>query len=136
MAIKLRVIAFKELAEKQACSKEESAANFEKDVCIRKAFGVVSPDRSEAICFDPQEIQDLIAELDSGKVSLAYLAEELNLTSSQTHYVVAHLQKTGQIDGELTYSTFTTSSASRLSKLQKAKTHKQEHRQKMREKRR
>jgi hypothetical protein len=126
---------FKDLAQKLACSKEEALATFKKEVKLGKTFCVMSPDASEAICFDPQEIQDLIAELSSGKISLANLTEQLNLSSYQIHLVIEYLLKTGQIAGELTYNTFTSNSASKLWLLQKTSKQKREHRRKMREKR-
>lgn len=102
---------------------------------IGNAVLIMSPDGAEAVCFDPQELQDLTAELSSGKISLAYLAEQLKLTPYQLHYVVEHLQKTNQVKGELTYSTFTSNSTSRILLLEKAKAHKREHRRMMRKKR-
>ena len=132
----MQVIDFKDIAQKQACTKEEVINNFEKELSTGNANCIMLPDKAEAICFDPQEIQDLITELSSGKISLSYLAEQLKLTGYQLHFVIEHLQKTGQITGELTYNTFTTNSASKILLLQKAKAHKREHSRKMREKRR
>ena len=129
------VIDFQDLAEKQACSKEEVLRKFEEELSAGKDNCIMLPDKAEAICFDPQEIQDLITELSSGKISLSYLAEQLKLTGYQLHFVIEYLQKTGKITGELTYNTFTSNSTSILLLLQKAKAHKREHRRKMREKR-
>lgn len=131
----LKVIVFKDLAQKQACSEEEIATAFQKEISIEKTFCVMSADGSEAICFGPSEIQDLITELSSGKVSLANLAEQLNLTIYQIHFIIKYLQKTDQISGELTYNTFTSNGASKLLLLQKASRHKRKHRLKMSEKR-
>lgn len=97
---------------------------------------ISSPDKSEAICFKPQELEDLIAELSSGRINLDYLAGHLKLTSHQLHYVIEYLLKTGRVNGELTYSTFTSSGASRLLHLEKAAAHKREHRRQMMEKNR
>ncbi|NLF88036.1 hypothetical protein GX563_04350 [Candidatus Bathyarchaeota archaeon] len=95
---------------------------------------IVSPDKTEAVCFEPQELEELIAELSSGRIALDYLAEHLKLTCHQLYYVVEHLRKTGKVSGELTYSTFTSSGTSKLLHLEKIKVQKRMHRQKMREK--
>ncbi len=89
----------------------------------------------QAVCFESQELEDLIAELLSGRINLDYLAEHLKLTSHQLHYVIEHLLKTGKLSGELTYSTFTSRSTSKLLHLEKMKAQKREHRRKMSEKR-
>ena len=118
----MHVIDLKDPAQKQATS--------ENATCI------LSPDRSEAICFESQELEDLTAELSSGRIALDYLAEHLKLTCHQLHYVVEYLQKTGRVTGELTYSTFTSSGTSKLLHLEKAAAHKREHRRQMHEKNR
>jgi hypothetical protein len=118
----LHVINLKDSAQKQATS--------------GNAICVLSPDKAEIICFDPQELEDLTNELSSGRIALDYLAEHLKLSYHQLHYVVEHLQKTGEVSGELTYSTFTSSGASRLLHLEKATAHKREHRRQMQEKNR
>lgn len=84
---------------------------------------------------DEQELEDLTAELSSGRLALDYLAEHLKLSCHQLHYIVEYLQKTGRVSGELTYSTFTYSGASKLLHLEKMKAQKRMHRQKVREKR-
>jgi hypothetical protein len=117
----LHVIDLKDSAEKQATSEDAT--------CI------LSPDRSEAICFESQELEDLTSELSSGRIALDYLAEHLKLTCRQLYYVVEYLQKTGRVSGELTYRTFTSSGASKLLHLEKMKAQKRMHRQTMREKR-
>ncbi|HSV49149.1 MAG TPA: hypothetical protein VLH35_02450 [Candidatus Acidoferrales bacterium] len=130
----MRIIDFKVLAEKQACSKEEVIRKFVKEFSSSERIYIMSPDKAEAICFDPQEIQDLTTELSSGKIALSYLAEQLKLTGYQRYFVIEYLQKTGQITGELTYNTFTSNSTSKILLLEKSKAHKREHRRKMREK--
>jgi hypothetical protein len=102
----------------------------------RDAVFIISPDKSEAVCLTPQELEDLTAELSSGRIALDYLAEHLKLTSHQLHYIIEYLQKTGKVSGELTYSTFTSSSTSKLLHLEKAAAHKREHRRQMMEKNR
>jgi hypothetical protein len=82
----LRVIDLKNLARKQA--------TLENTICI------LSPDKSEAICFDPLELEDLTTELTSGRIALDYLAEYLKLTCHQLHYIIEDLQKTGRVSGE------------------------------------
>jgi hypothetical protein len=62
--------------------------------------------RLEAICFKPNDIEALTDELSSGKISLANLAEQLNLTVYQVRLVLQYMLKTNRINGELTYSTF------------------------------
>ena len=116
----LRVIDLKDSAQKQTTPPNE--------ICI------LSPDKAEAISFDPQELEDLASELSSGRINLDYLAEHLKLSCRQLHYVVGYLQKTGKVNGELTYSTFTSSGASKLMHLEKAVAHKREHRRQMQEK--
>jgi hypothetical protein len=118
----LHVIDLKDPAQKQATS--------ENTTCI------LSPDKSEAVCFELQELEDLIAELSSGRIALDYLAEHLKLTGHQLHYVIEHLQKNGRVTGELTYNTFTSSGTSRLLHLEKVAAHKREHRRQMQEKNR
>jgi hypothetical protein len=118
----LRVIDLKDSAQKQATP--------ENAICF------LSPDKSEAVFFEPQELEDLIAELSSGRIALDYLAEHLKLSCHQLHYVVEYLLKTGRVNGELTYSTFTSSGTSKLLHLQKAAAHKREHRRQMMEKNR
>ena len=92
------------------------------------------PNKTELISFESDELEVLIADVSSGKVSLSFLAEALKLDVYQVHVIVQHLQATGRIDGELTYNTFTSKSASKKLHLQKAKTHKQAHRLNMRKK--
>jgi hypothetical protein len=117
----LHVINLNDQAEKQATS--------ENALCF------LSPDKSEAVCFETQELGDLISELSSGRIALDYLAEHLKLTCRQLHYVIEHLLKIGKVSGELTYSTFTSSGTSKLLHLEKMKAQKREHRRKMSEKR-
>jgi hypothetical protein len=81
-----------------------------------------------AICFEPNDIEALIAELSSGRISLANLAEQLNLTAYQVRLVLEHLLKTNVIEGELTYGTFISKVASKKILLEKAKEHKRNHR--------
>lgn len=117
----MNVIGLKDSAQKQTTS--------ENTTCI------LSPDRAEAICFESQELENLTAELSSGRIALDYLAEHLKLSLHQLHYVVECLKKTGRVSGELSYSTFTSSGTSKLLHLEKMKAQKRMHRQKMREKR-
>jgi hypothetical protein len=118
----LRVINIKDPAQKQATPIDAT--------CI------LSPDKSEAVCFELQELEDLTAELSSGRIALDYLAEHLKLSLHQLHYIVEYLQKAGRVSGELTYNTFTSSGTSRLLHLEKATAHKREHRRQMQEKKR
>jgi hypothetical protein len=117
----LRVIDLKDSAQKRVVPEEVN--------CI------LSSDKAEAVCFERQELEDLISELSSGRIALDYLAEHLKLSVHQLRYVVEHLLKTGRIRGELTYSTFTSSGTSKLLHLEKMKAQKRMHRQKMRERR-
>jgi hypothetical protein len=118
----LQVLKYEDIAQKQ--------------VCPEKAVLITSPDKSEAIFFEPQELKDLTSELSSGRIALDYLAEHLKLSCHQLHYVVEYLLKTGRVNGELTYNTFTSSGTSKLLHLEKAAAHKREHRRQMMEKNR
>lgn len=95
--------------------------SLQKQATSENAICILSPDKAEAICFEPQELEDLISELSSGRIALDYLAEHLKLSLHQLHYIVGHLQKTGRVSGELTYNTFTSSGASKLLHLEKMK---------------
>lgn len=118
----MKVIDLKDSAQKQTVA--------ENTICI------LSPDKSEAVCFESQELEDLTDELSSGRIALDYLAEHLKLSCHQLHYVVEYLVKAGRVSGELTYNTFTSSGALKLMHLEKMKAQKRMHIQKMREKRR
>jgi hypothetical protein len=128
----LKVIDFKDEAKKKNGSIEEVRRNFEKDFDKESILGIIAPNKTEAICFERNDIEALITELSSGKASLANLAEQLNLTVYQVSLVLQYLLKTNQIDGELTYSTFISKVALRKTLLEKAKVRKRNHRLKVR----
>jgi hypothetical protein len=132
----LKVTQFKDEAKKSGVSVEAVRSAFESDLDRGLIQGIIAPNQIEAICFEIGEIEELVAELSSGKISLSNLAEQLNLSDYQLRTVVQHLQKTNRIDGELTYSAFVTKASSRKTALQKAKEHKRLHRLKMRSKQR
>lgn len=117
MWISLQVIKYTDIMQKQ--------------VLPQNTVLILSPDRSEAVCFEPQELEDLTAELSSGRITLDYLAEHLKLSCHQLHYVVEYLKKTSRVNGELTHSTFTSRGTSKLLHLEKSKMQKREHRRKM-----
>jgi hypothetical protein len=132
----LKVTQFKDEAQKRSVSIEAIREGFEEDFDKGAVLGIIAPNKTEAICFEPAEIEDLVCELSSGKVSLINLAEQLNLTIYQIRLVVQYLLKTNRIDGELTYSSFVTKASVKKTSLQKAVVHKRNHRIKMRNKQR
>jgi Trp operon repressor len=129
--VNLKATQFKVEAQKRGVSIEAVRCAFEKDFGKGLICGIITPDRTEALCFELQEIEALIAELSSGKISLANLSEQLNLSIYQISLVVQHLLRTKQIDGELTYNTFTSRASLRKTSLQKAAEHKRNHRMKI-----
>jgi hypothetical protein len=131
----LQVIVFKELAQKKACSEEEAMCQLEAELSCGDSVFVISPDKKEALCVACNEVQDLIAELACGKISLENLAEQLRISSYQVHYLIEYMLNGCLVEGILTHSTFTAGSASKSLQLQKAAAHKHEHRRKMQEKR-
>jgi hypothetical protein len=131
----LKVTQFKKEAQKQAIPIEPIRQAFEEALAQKNLFGVISPDKTEAICFGQDEIDALVSELSNGKIELTYLAQQLNLTDYQLYLVLQYLLKTNRIDGELTYSTFVSKDAARKVLYQKAVAHKRLHRLKMMHKR-
>jgi hypothetical protein len=128
----LKVTQFKDEAQKRRVSIEAIKSTFENDLDQGLIKGIIAPNDTEAICFEPDEIEELVIELSSGKISLTNLAEQLNLSVYQVRVVLQYLLKTNRIDGELTYSTFITKVAAKKATLEKAKKHKRNHRLKMR----
>jgi hypothetical protein len=124
----LKVTQFKDEAQKRNVSTEAVRCTFEMDLDKGLILGIIAPNKTEAICFERNEIEALIPELSSGKISLANLSEQLNLTIYQVRLVLQHLLKTHRIDGELTYSTFISKVTLKKTLLQKAKEHKRNHR--------
>lgn len=131
----MQVIVFKELAQKKACSEEEAMCQLEAELSCSESVFIISPDRKEALCLVCNEVQDLIAELACGKISLENLAEQLKISSYQVHYLIEYLLNGCLVEGELTHSTFTAGSAAKALQLDKAKKQKHEHRRKIQEKR-
>lgn len=95
-------------------------------------MGIIASDKTEAVSFEPNDIEALTAELSSGKISLANLAEQVNLTVYQVRLVVQYMLKTNRVDGELTCSAFVSKVASKKELFEKAKEHKRNHRLKLR----
>ncbi len=124
----LRVVEFSAEARRLGVTVEKVNQSFEKDLKNGKMVGVISPSKTEAITYSPAEIEALVAEASSGKISLVYLSDRLNLSTYQVHTLLRHLLKTGKIDGELTYSTFCARTAFKKEMLQKSKAYKREHR--------
>ena len=124
----MKVTQFKDEAQKRNVSTEAVRCTFEMDLDKGLILGIIAPNKTEAICFERNEIEALIPELSSGKISLANLSEQLNLTIYQVRLVLQHLLKTHRIDGELTYSTFISKVTLKKTLLQKAKEHKRNHR--------
>lgn len=131
----MQVIVFKELAQKKACSEEEAMCQLEMELSCGESVLVMSPDRKEALCVGSNEVQDLIAELACGKISLENLAEQLKISCNQVHYLIEYMLNGCLVEGILTHSAFTAGSAAKALQLQKAKAQKHEHRRKMQEKR-
>ena len=128
----MKVTQFKDEAQKQGVSIEVIKFVFEKDLDSGLISGIITPDNTEAICFELNEVEDLKAELSKGKISLVNLSEELSLTVYQVRLVLKHLLKTNQISGDLTYSTFISNTTLRKTWMQKASEHKRNHRLKLR----
>jgi hypothetical protein len=131
----LKVTQFKDEAQNRGASIETIKSTFENGLDKGLIQGIIAPNNTEAISFEPNEIEGLITELSNGKVSLANLAEQLNLSVYQVRTVLQYLIKTNRIDGELTYSAFITKATVKKAALEKAKEHKRNHRLKMRNKR-
>ncbi len=127
----MKVIRLRDEAEKLALSTGIVRHHFEDELIKGRILGIISPDSSEVICFDKDEIENLISELLGGKVSLAYLAQQIGLTDYQVYLVLQNLLKSNRIDGELTYNTFVSNTTTKKLLLQKAKTQKRNHRHKM-----
>jgi hypothetical protein len=104
--LNLKVIQFKEQAEKLNISVEAARGIVEKAFCEGKIFGIITPEKAEAICYESEEIQTLIKELSSGRVSLNNLAIELDLNVHQVRLFVQHLINTNQVSGVLTYNDY------------------------------
>jgi hypothetical protein len=102
----MEVTRFRDEALKRGFSIEDVKCTFESDFEKEKTFGTILSNKTETICFKPQEIESLISELSSGKLSLKYLSAELNLTIYQTRLGLEFLLKTNKIEGELTITTF------------------------------
>jgi hypothetical protein len=132
----LKVTQFKDEAQKCSVSVEAVRTTFEDDLNKGLIQGIIAPNNTEAISFEPSEIEGLVAELSNGKISLVNLAEQLNLTIYQVRTVLQYLIKTNHIEGELTYRTFITKATVKKTALEKAKENKRNHRLKMRNKQR
>jgi hypothetical protein len=89
----LKVTQFKDEAQKRSVSIEAVRCTFENDLDKRLIQGLIAPNKAEAICFEPDEVEGLVCELSSGKISLNNLAEQLNLTVYQVHLVLQYLLK-------------------------------------------
>jgi hypothetical protein len=124
------------LAQKKACSEEEAMCLLKAELSGGEFVFVISPDKKEAICLTCNEVQDLIAELASGKIWLENLAEQQKIAYYQVHFLIDYMLNGCLVDGILTHNTFTAGSVAKALQLQKAKAHKHEHRRKMQEKRR
>jgi hypothetical protein len=105
-SVNLKVIQFKEQAEKLHISVEAARGAIEKAFDGKKILGIITPDKTEAICFEPEEVQTLVKELSTGRVSLNNLALELELNVPQVRLFLQHLINTNQVSGILTYSDY------------------------------
>ncbi len=131
----LKVTQFKEEAQRLTVPIDKVRHRIEEELAKGRILGIISPDKSEVIYFEKNEIEALTLELASGKISLTNLSQQLNLTDYHLHLVLEYLLKTGRINGELTYNTFVTKTAIKKLLLQKAKVRKHNHRREMRAKR-
>ncbi len=100
----MKVVQFKEQAEELNISIEEIRDRFEKELSEGKIFGIFAPEKAEIICFEPDEMQTLVKELLSGRISLNNIAEELKVSIDQVRLVLEYLLDTKRIFGTLTYS--------------------------------
>ena len=124
----MRVTEFDVDAKRLGVTIEQIKESFEVELSNGKILGVIVPTKTQLLSYTPDELETLIAEIRRGKISLSYLAEQLNLNPYQVYVILKHLLKTGKLNGELTYNTFTSEDASKKAMLQKAKAHKREHR--------
>ncbi len=130
----MKVIEFNVEAKKLGIPIMSVFKTYEQNVESGKAFGVITPSKTELVSYEPAELEALIFEVSNGKISLTYLAEHLNLNTYQVHSIMQQLPKTGKINGELTYNAFISANTSRKEMLQKSKAHKREHRLRLRQK--
>ena len=63
----MKVTQFKDEAQKQGVSIKVIKFAFEKDLDSGLISGIITPNNTEAICFKPNEVEDLKAELSKGK---------------------------------------------------------------------
>ena len=130
----MKVTQFKDEAQKRSLSIEIIKSLFENDLDKGLIQGIIAPNNTEAVSFQPNEIEELVTELSNGKISLANLAEQLNLSVYQVRTVLQYLIKANRIDEELNYSTFITNVTAKKAALEKAKEHKRIHRLKIKNK--
>ena len=78
--LKLKIAQFKDEAQKRDISIEAVRCTFENDLGKGLIQGIIAPNKTEAICFEPIEVEDLVCQLSSGKISLANIAEQLNIS--------------------------------------------------------
>jgi hypothetical protein len=127
----LKVIQFKDEAERLDISIEAVRFDFEKALVEGKALGVISPKKTEFISFKPAEIEELAHELFEGRISLDNLAGELSLSVYQVSCVLQYLLKTNRINESLTYSYFISNATLKKAALEVSKERKRNHRRKM-----
>jgi hypothetical protein len=121
----LKVIQLKDEADKFHVSVEEVRLAIEKALSEGKTFGVIVPAKSEVVYFEAEELDALVSELASGRISLDNLGAELGLSVSLVRLVLEYLLKTNKISGVLTYSdTFISDVTLKKEQLAKAKAQK------------
>jgi hypothetical protein len=64
--VNLKVTQFKDEAQKRRVSIEAIRCTFEKDFDEGLIYGIIAPNKTEVICFEPNEIEGLVCELSSG----------------------------------------------------------------------
>jgi hypothetical protein len=127
----LKVIQFEDEAKRNCTSIELVKADFEKAIANQKIHGLITPTKKAAICFEPEEIDSLAAELSSGRISLTNIASGLGLTVDQIRLVVQYLLKAKRVEGELTFNWFISNAASKKDMLHIAQLRKLNHRHKL-----
>ena len=121
-------------ATKRGIPVEQTLFQLERELSNGETLGIITPSKTELITYQSEELEDLVIEISSGKVSLTNLAEQLHLSIYQVHAIAENLLKTGRITGELTYISFTSNRWAKKVKLQRAVAHKRQHRLDMQQK--
>ncbi len=71
-----------------------------------RIFGIRVPEKGEIIQFKPDEMNDLVAKLNSNSLTSKSLGAELSLETDRVPYVLNYLLKQGKIKGVLRKDNF------------------------------